>query len=309
MKKILIQVFFVFLLQETKAMASNYHLVGWLNAAVPGAGQSLLGNPGLGALQAGLEISTFYVGFQLSQRTPMTLDGVPAELPSFKKGQKGFRVSINTAIYANFLQEFGIKYHMVNTFLAYRDAAQNDPEASSYIDQKSTLKMFLEPFQKENLFNPWVYIPIAILGAYTLSDYFASRATTPKVQGMTTYSNFLYALYYGGWQPHGSGVPEEMFYRGFLQNEFYHLIASPFFAIPMSTLLFALSHEPGDGRITAAVAGSYMGFLAHKYHGNLGPGTTIHFWGGVLLGIEAILLNHDGQRITPPASFYVQIGF
>jgi membrane protease YdiL (CAAX protease family) len=100
-----------------------------------------------------------------------------------------------------------------------------------------------------------------------------------------------------------------MFYRGFLQAEFRGLTGTPFAAIPLSTAAFAFSHAPGSGRISAAVAGAYLGFLAEKNHGRLGPGIAVHFWSDLLLGAETVLLYAKAQRATPPTGFTVQINY
>jgi membrane protease YdiL (CAAX protease family) len=100
-----------------------------------------------------------------------------------------------------------------------------------------------------------------------------------------------------------------MFYRGFVQNEFQSLTDSPLASITLTSIAFAFSHQPGDGRYTAGMAGAYLGYLAFKNHGQLGPGIALHFWSSVILGVENILLNAKGQSNTPPGVFSVQVPF
>lgn len=290
------------------ATTPNYHLVGWFNTVVPGGGEALLGNWGTGGMQLGLEAATFGYGYSLSKLHPLTIDGVPEDLPSFRIRRPSSQADLSRALYADILQEFGLKYHMVNVFDAYREAAKRSG-VTERIDQTPTNELFLKPFALDSLSNPWVYIPVGIIAAYTAVDYYSARANIQRNQRLTPYSNFLYATNYGIVQPIGSGVPEELFFRGFLQNEIYDLIPSPYIAIPATAALFALAHAPGDGRYTAGLSGLYLGYLAHKYQGNLVPGITLHFWGVVLLGLETILLNNEAQHTTPPASFYVQINY
>jgi hypothetical protein len=246
------------------------------------------------------------------------LDGVPELLPDYRRREPSGQDDLTKPLVADVLQEFGIKYHMVNTFDAYREAAiaeaaHGGPQLSQIgqgIDSRPTLDLFLDPFQPENLADPWVWIPLALVGGAVAVEYYTvQQGNTPNQQRLTPTSNFLYAFNYGIWQPIGSGAPEEMFYRGFLQNELHSLVPSPFFSIPLSTLAFSFSHAPGSGRITSAVVGAYLGYLAYRFQGHLGRGITLHFWGDFLLGLESILLNNDAQRTTPPASFVVQINY
>lgn len=287
----------------------NYHFIGWANALLPGSGQTLLGNPGEGALQATYEVSSFAIGYRLSNSEIFSLDGFTAPRPLGRLRSPG-GISFESEVSGDLLQEFGLKAHMVNTFNAYRQAAFRSGMAMDHIDQTATLDLFKEPFQLPNLSNPWVYIPILTVFTTSVIDYLIQTSRTlPPSPRLNPNSNALYAFNYGLWQPFGSGAPEEMFYRGFLQNEFYEMVPSPFFAIPLSSLLFSLSHAPGEGRFSAAIAGGYLGYLSYRYQGRLGPGITVHFWSGVILGLETILLSQRGQRSTPPASFDLQINF
>lgn len=330
-------------LAHSAAYAANYHLVGWFNTFVPGGGQLLLGRPTLAATQFALETATFGYGYSLSARTPLTIDGVPEDLQvvtgssfitsSSKKVCVQWQVVnghltcvktqtqttssshtiFNTlpldnrnAGYADILQEFGIKYHMVNVYNAYRDAA-GSAHVGQGIDTRSTGDLFLDPFRPSNVFNPWVGIPLVLLAGYTIRDYGQQvHSGVQQLQPMNGISNELLAFNYEAWQPAGSGAPEEMFYRGFLQNEMYCLVPSPMFSIPMSTLAFTFSHS-APGRPTAAIAGAYLGYLAHRYHGNLGPGIALHFWTVVMLGIETIALTDVAQGYVPLK--YVSFGF
>ena len=288
--------------------APNYHLVGWLNSVVPGGGQLLLGDYRLAGIQFGLEGVTFGYGYSLSALHPLTIDGVPDQLPEFRRPRSGTLTDLSKPLYADMLQEFGIKYHMVNVFDAYREAAKRQGVTDG-IDQTPTDKLFLKPFSMDALSDPWVYLPIGAIATYVLVDYFNAQGTQNRNARLTPYSNFLYAMNYGVVQPFGSGVPEEMFFRGFVQNEIYDAVPSPWIAIPATATLFALAHAPGDGRWTAGLSGLYLGYLAYRNHGDLSPGITVHFWGVVLLGIETILLNNDAQHTTPPTGLYVQVNY
>jgi membrane protease YdiL (CAAX protease family) len=169
--------------------------------------------------------------------------------------------------------------------------------------------MFLTPFSWDAVMDPWVFVPIGVTTAYALYDYFSSKGNLSREPHQTPYSNFLYAVNYGVVQPFGSGVPEEMFFRGFLQNELYDMVPSPFFAIPIQAAAFAFAHGPGDGRLTAALVGFYLGYLAYRGKGDLQRGITVHYWGDLMLGIDTLLNNQSRQHATPPTSLYLQINY
>ena len=286
----------------------NDHLVGWLNTFIPGSGQCLLGNCLLGAGQATLEISTFWIGFHLSRKTPLTLDGAPERIPRYRSNRVYTAdVNIDKGLEADLLQEFGIKLHMINTYNAYREAA----DVGQGIDQTTTGELFLAPFKTENLSNPWVYVPLGVSVGAILVDYFSSTrsigaATIPR---LTTSSNILYGATYGALIPLGSGVPEEMFYRGFFQNEMYRLAPSPYVAIPLSTLAYTFSHEAGIDRISAAITGTYLGYLAYRNHGQLSQGITFHFWADIASGVESFILLNKAESRAPVIATSAAISF
>ncbi len=299
----------------------NYHAVGWLNTFVPGAGEFLLGDYTLGATQAALEVSSFWIGYNMAGRNSLTLDGIPESLPSpdlvtlssatkksvcIQRDSTGkctkFRTvtttkrtttgggeqDISTPLIADILQEFGIKYHMVNVFNSYREAAKAN-NVTENIDQTSTKDLFLAPFNPDVITDPWVWAPLAITGGALVANYLISikdNAIAPvaKFKGI---SNPLYAFNYALMYPTGSGAPEEMFYRGFLQNEFQHVVDSPYFSITASTLAYAFSHSV-DERPTAAVTGLFLGFLTYREHGQLSKGIAYHFWADLMAGIAQL---------------------
>ena len=53
-----------------------------------------------------------------------------------------------------------MKYHMVNVFNFYREAARKRSEMDSVndrIDQTSTMDLFFAPYRPDVLLNPWVF--------------------------------------------------------------------------------------------------------------------------------------------------------
>lgn len=268
---------------------SNYHLVGWAHAFIPGAGPFLLGDFKEGGYQAAVEVSTFGLGYALSARSPMTLDGVPEVVPPYGDGQ---RKDMSRALSADILQEVGLKYHMVNVFESYREASGGrDP----WIDPTPTRELFLAPFTGSILLDPTVYVPVA-LSSVALGIYYYSvtQKGQTQVAPLTPVSQGLYAFTYGAVYPFGSAAPEEMFYRGFIQNEARTLVDSPFFTIPLSTALFTVSHLPAE-MPSAFLAGAWMGTLTYLSQGRLARGIAYHFWTDFLAGLVQIQLLKQAQ--------------
>jgi hypothetical protein len=287
----------------------NYHLVGWLNTVAPGSGEGLLGNEVEGLTQLSAEAGTFLWGYSISRRTPMTLDGVPEQVPEYNRVLSKQQQNINADIFADALQEFGIKYHFVNTFDAYREAAKRQGVTLG-IDQTPTNDLFLAPFKSNILSDPWVWFPLMVVAGYAIEDYITTvNGTLNRQANLTATSNYMYAVNYLGVQSIGSGAPEEMFFRGFMQHEFEEAVPSPWFSIPATTALFAFAHAPGNGRYTAAAAGTYLGYLAHRENGQLSKGIAVHFWGVVILGIETVMLTQKAERALPPTAFQVQVNY
>ena len=318
---------------NAETTAPNYHLVGWLNTFVPGAGQALLGDYVLAGAQATLEVSTFLIGYNVAGRSTMTLDGAPDALPTrttkiiqtCKKDKNGICEknttrfnSVNAPpsnlivpLASDTLQEFGIKYHMVNVYNSYREAAAGtDP----LIDQTSTGNLFLAPFNLDVLSDPWVWGGLTVSAAALYINY----QSTVAQGGLTPFPHFtrttneIYGFNNILMFPAGSGAPEEMFYRGFVQNEAYHAVQSPFFSIAVSTLAYTFSHS-SDDRPSAAITGAYLGFLTHHNDGRLSKGIAYHFWADVFAGILQMAIVHYQQGLnnngTAPVSFIFETKF
>ena len=307
----------------------NPHLVGWFNTFLPGGGSLLLGEPGKALQEAAVESLTFGIGYGLSSRSPMTIDGVPENYPAVQTGFGGARkacqvydpvtrhckkyvattgvrdgrinltpVDLSRPLGAAFLQEIGLKYHMMNVFQSYRESLKRrGGDFGQGLDDQSSGQLLMEPFRAENVFDPWVYVPLALLTGYVIYDYTSQMRTgLSPTQPLNTSSNSFVFFNQLFLYPFGSGAPEEMFYRGFVQNEAYSLVRSPYFSILASTAAFAFSHS-SDGQLTAGINGLYLGTLAHLNKGKLGKGIALHFWAVVILGVEFFLLVKDSQAV------------
>jgi membrane protease YdiL (CAAX protease family) len=313
----------------------NYHFVGWVNTVLPGGGSYLLGDYADGALQTALETGTFYIGYQNSARVPLTLDGVPEDLPApatqlvYKKisrqvctevnkhkvcttitsdGTTSIPISsvdISDSLYADWLQEFGIKYHFVNIFESYRKAAGPDSAiGNQMIDQTPTSDLFLAPFQWKNLKSFWVFPAILVSAAALIYNYQSTLNSGGfgTISPLNQTSQRLYDTTYLGVFPVGSGAPEEMFYRGFLQHELYGMVQSPFFSVSFSTLAYTFSHS-GDDRASAAISGAYEGIVTHASGGQLSRAIAYHFWVDLLSGIYQVAIVRKQSGKAPLISF------
>lgn len=320
------------------SFAVNYHLVGWFNTFVPGGGEILRGNILYGLFQGSVETSSFLIGYHWSSRTTMTLDGVPEDLPEPSgssiasstsshqtcaqyekiKGKlvctryttssssgattvaaDGSNKDITKALRADFLQEIGIKYHMVNVFNAYRHEADGR-RGTQRIDQTSTAALFAAPFRPSVLSDPAVFISIGVAAAAVGASYYVDmKKSTPPLAQVNRESNSLYAFTYSVFYPVGSAAPEEMFYRGFLQNEFYSAFRTPLVSIPLQAAAYAFSHSAPE-RLSAAVTGLWEGILTHANKGQLSPSIAFHFWANVFSGLYTIALFQKAQYHPDP---------
>lgn len=318
--------------------SANFHAIGWVNTFVPGGGRLLMGEYGEAGKEAAIEMGSFGLGYSMSPDSSFTLDGTPIDYPSIgtytfttkrresycsvydpirkrcvQYRNKTISTTSSAADYseqdaskpltAALLQEFGLKYHIMNAFFSYRDQYNlegGDPGQG--IDQRSAKEMFKDPFRWEVLSSPWVYVPIALTSAFVYYDFRSElnqtqSEITPLNKQSKAYLAFDQLIMY----PVGSAAPEEAFYRGFVQNEFYYLVRSPYFSVPMSSLVFALSHSQ-DAWPSAFISGLYQGMLAYKNDGNLAYGNAVHFWGVVILGIESYILTLSSQAKAPPVA-------
>ena len=321
----------------------DYHLVGWFNTFVPGGGQFLLGKPFYGIYQATLEIGTFYSGYKMSARSPMTLDGVPESLPSpattsqvlkkitnsyncilwnsartrcisWKNGTSISSSAISPShdimreLYADWLQEFGLKYHMVNVFDSYRTVAgENSVYQGQRIDPSAPAELFLAPFKWENLSDPAVYAGLAVTAALVIYNYNLLINTPGGIAPtgrLNSRSSSLYNFTYLGLYPVGSAAPEEMFYRGFLQHELHVMTGTPWLAIPLSTAAFAFSHS-AEERPSAALSGLFLGLLTYFRGGYLSSPIAYHFWSDVISGLYqiSVVKKSSGERPILNLSF------
>lgn len=303
-----------------------------MNTLVPGGGQALLGHPWQATGEAALEISTFAWGYDLSAKSPMTLDGVPEGIPQAhpqlfsQKMRKCVKVGaryvckshssqysggqhpqdITRQLDADILQEIGIKAHMVNIYNSYREAAAGN-EADLLLDSTSTGLLFMAPFRADNVFDAWVVYPLLIALAYHTYLYYGEDPL--PLAPLTNRSKNEYGFVYGMVYPFGSAAPEEMFYRGFLLNEFRSASGYDWVGVAGSSLAYMLSHT-SDSYVGAGVSGLYLGTLTIYEKGALSKGIAFHFWSDVIAGVHAILsLQRDQKKSGRPVGVAIRMEF
>ena len=294
---------------EDETFHPNPQLVGWGNLVLPGLGETLRGNALGGVEQFAYETSTFAGGYALSKKKGFSsLDGISDSFKpyNYSSNARNSQLSINDKLTSDILLEFSIKAHMVNSFIAYRDAYK-DRGITEGLDQHTALEGMTLPFDTHYIAEPDVWIPLALVAAALVVDYATSNPA--PMQPLTPSSNLLYGFNYGLWQPLGSGYPEEAFFRGFLQHEVTTAPTSPLLGVMAESVAFAFSHEPGNGRYSAGAVGAYLGYLSYSHHGDLGPGTTLHFWGDLLLGLETVFLSNRAQHSTAQGGFSFQFNY
>ena len=295
---------FLFISLFSQNSHADFRKVGWFNTFLPGGGKLITQDYSGAIKEASLETGSFALGYGLDHQGRFSIDGTNIVYQK-SNGSNYESVNSNKELSAAALQEFGLKYHMMNVFLNYREQYNKDGaiDPGQGIDQRSSYEMFKDPFRLEVLMSPWVYLPIAFTSAFVYFDFqsqkkIAVQPIRPLKTQAKIYNLFDQTILY----PTGSAVPEEMFYRGFLQNEMYYTYRSPYLAVPMSSLLFALSHSQ-EYWPSAFVSGLYQGMLAYQNHGDLTFGNAVHFWGVFFLGLESYFLTLHTEAKAPPLAF------
>lgn len=278
--------------------------VGWGNLLVPGLGASLRGDPGEGALEAGLEIGTFYGGTFFAKESTFRIDG-SVLIPDDKK--------ITKPVIGGMMQEFGLKLHMYDTFYHYQQASLDPANAELEKEYEQPLykgdwkDVLAAPFEWKNLSEPLVYIPI-ILGSGFVYWNYATTPITYQKHNSTGTEDALYGTSAIVSLPLGSEFGEEVLFRGFLQREIRHYTHSTFLAIASQTALFAMMHPP-ETRAAAFAGGVYFGLLTNYFDGNLEPSIATHFWTDFVNGIFVYFIYREAEHRSVPISSQVTIPF
>ena len=298
---------FIFYISENTAFSAlSPAAVGWGNLFVPGLGATLRGQPATGLLEASLEIGTFYGGTFGVKEGEFFIDG-SVQIPT-----KG---NLYKPLTGQVLQEFGLKFHMYNTFYHYQQTVLSLKDTEREKDSPQSLypgdwkDMLLAPFQWSNLSSVWVYPMILASSAYLIYDFHSTPVKKIDVQPPSG-AEGLYGFSQVGAIPFGGALGEEALFRGFIQRESHLYTGSLAGAILIESSLFTLIH-PDELKASAFLSGIYYGLMVHHYQGDLGPGIAAHFWVNVMDGFITYFLFRRAQGkdtpFAPPLTASIQI--
>ena len=269
--------------------------VGWGNLMVPGLGATLRGEPGRGLIEAFTELSLFYGGTFGVREGAFTIDSTVV-LPDHN--------TLLRPLLGQTMQQFGLKIHMYDTFYNYQQAcramADSDRERSNPqpLYQGSWSDTLLAPFRWQNLSSPWVFGVLLASAAALLYDYHTTPVTRSTYQA-TPVENTLEGLNSMLVIPIGSSFGEEVLFRGFMLRELRGYTGSLVFSDLLQASVFMLLHPPEE-RLVAFAGGAYFGYLADRFHGDLGPSIAAHFWVDAISGLFQFLAFRRQQGATPP---------
>jgi membrane protease YdiL (CAAX protease family) len=294
------------LLASPRAWAGDVSpaLVGWGNTFVPGLGATLLGRPWQGGAELGLSVGAYVGGAELAKDGAFTIDGsVLVPLNS----------NVTKPLVGQILQEFGLKYHMWNTFHHYQEASLDPSQEETQRHYQQPLyrgdwkDVLFAPFKWKNISTAWTYVPVL---ASTLYLFYSYNTTTVTNQGFRASpgQEVFYGLTQGVVIPLGSSFGEEVMFRGFVQRELHYYTGSALLAIAGQTLLFTAIHPP-ELRAGAAVGGAYFGFSVDHFDGDLEPAIATHFWIDLVGGGLEYLLFRKVQGKSVPFAASLQIPF
>jgi membrane protease YdiL (CAAX protease family) len=278
--------------------------VGWGNLLVPGLGATLRGESGRGLLEATSEIGSYFGGTFYAKEGHFSIDG-SVVIPAGK--------DVIQPLAGELLQQFGLKFHMYNTFYNYQQASL-DP---AYAEFEKTYQQPLyrgtwndvlaAPFKLRNLKSAWVYVPVLLSAGFVYAQY---RSTDPALHNhqSTAAEGALYGLTDGIAIPLGSSFGEEVLFRGFVQREVWLYTDSLPAAIAVQTLLFTTIHAL-ELRPAAFAGGIYFGVMANHFEGDLEPGIAAHFWVDFVNGVFQYFLYRKSEGKSVPLSARVAIPF
>jgi hypothetical protein len=267
---------------EHRARADDKELspaaIGWGNTFVPGLGATLRGQPGRGALEATVEIGTYYGGtFGVREGVP----GIDGDVSIPTNGD------INHASTGMMLQEFGLKLHMFDTFYHYQQVCIAQEEKPTQLNNPQPLyrgtwtDVLSAPFQWRYLKSPYVWPVILGVSGFLFYTY-ATSNVTPISLHATPFGETMYGVSQTAVMPWGSEFGEEVFYRGFIEREVRSYTGSLTIAVATESTLFALGH---NDKITSGITGIYFGLIVPHLGGDLGYAIAPHFWLDVVDGM------------------------
>ncbi len=278
--------------------------VGWGNLVVPGLGATLRGQPVRGLIESSATIGSYYGGTFYAKEGAFTIDG-SVLVPSGR--------NITKPLLGQFLQEFGLKFHMWNTFYNYQQASlepsqvQHQKEYQQPLYKGDWMDVLFAPFKWKNISTPWTYIPVALGTAYLLYSYNTSPVVVQNHRARLGEEG-LYDFTQGIGVPLGSSFGEEVLFRGFIQREARLYTNSVALSILWETTMFMVIHPP-DKRPVALLGGVFFGLAVNHFDGDLEPGIASHFWIDFISGFFVTLLFRKVEGKGVPFSTSLQIPF
>ena len=253
------------------------------SALVPGLGQAFQGDYGVAATHFGVFAASLATAIGYEDKPDFIKDDVRYKDPD--------RETINqTTLRRDFALRLATDTALYSSYAAYRDGRERNNSGYRTPAPKESLgDLAVSPFRWEYLSRPTTFIPIGLQalavfgskGGYGIYRY-------PDVSKDQLHLYNVTANEF-------TGVGEEAFFRGFLNNELSNRWGNGW-GLAGSSAIFGLAHTgQGDtaNSLEAAAAGAYLGWVHQRNDFQVGEGVAIHYWINVLSGIAAI--RHGGS--------------
>jgi membrane protease YdiL (CAAX protease family) len=248
------------------------------SAIIPGLGQALQGDYATAAAHFGVFAASVGTWYHYQSKPDFIDDDIRYQDPN--------KETINqTTLRRDFAARLATDTALYSSYAAYRDGRAKDPRGYRTPAPKESLgNLAVSPFRWDYLSRPTTFIPIGIqalavfgskhgYGIYRYPDVSKDQLHLYNV----TANEF-------------TGVGEEAFFRGFLNNDLSDRWGNGW-GLAGSSAIFGLAHTgQGDtaNSLEAAAAGVYLGWVHQRNGFQAGEGVAIHYWWNVLSGIAAI---------------------
>jgi len=248
------------------------------SALVPGLGQAFQGDYGAAATHFGVFAASLGTAYHYENKPDFIHDDVRYQDPD--------RETINqTTLRRDFALRLATDTALYSSFAAYRDGRErNNAGYRTPVPTESLGDLALSPFRWEYLSRPTTFIPIALqaLSAFgSKSGYGIYRYPDVSKDQLHLYNVTANEF---------TGVGEEAFFRGFLNNELSNRWGNGW-GLAGSSAIFGLAHTgQGDtaNALEAALAGAYLGWVHQRNGFEVSEGVAIHYWINVIAGIASI---------------------
>jgi hypothetical protein len=257
-------------------------IAGLTSALIPGLGQALQKDYDTAALHFGVFAASLGTAYHYENKPDFIKDDVRYKDPD--------RETINqTTLRRDFALRLATDTSLYSSYGAYRDGRErNNAGYRTPAPKESLGDLAVSPFRWEYLSRPTTFIPIGLqaLAAFgSKSGYGIYRALDVSKADLQIYNVTANEF---------TGVGEEAFFRGFLNNEFSNRWGNGW-GLAGSSAIFGLAHT-GQGNtanaLEAGFAGAYLGWVHQRNGFQVGEGVAIHYWINVLAGLSAI--KHGG---------------